>query len=92
MPTFIIYSKPGCHLCDRARQVLERCRDRAGIGFSIKEVDISRDAELTSRYGPEIPVITLDGREIGRHFLRVQQVLEILAAQPVTQPRKEGSP
>lgn len=80
LPRFTIYSKPGCHLCDRAKAVLERCRDRAGINFSIEEVDISQDAELTSRYGHEIPVIILDGREIGRHFLREQQVLEVLAS------------
>jgi glutaredoxin len=67
-----IYSKPGCHLCDRAKEVVERCR----IGYEV--VDISGNPELELRYGHDIPVILLDGVEIARHFVREQQVLELL--------------
>ena len=67
-----IYSKPGCHLCDRAKEVIERCL----VAFEV--VDISGNAELEARYGHDIPVILLDGTEIARHFIRERKLLELL--------------
>lgn len=78
MHHFRVYSKPGCHLCDRVKHVLERCRARTSVPFSIEEVDISQDAELMERYGTDIPVITLDEQEVCRHFLLERHVLELL--------------
>lgn len=72
MPRITIYSKPGCHLCDRAKEVVERCR----VQYEV--VDISGNAELEARYGNDIPVILLDGREIARHFVRESQLLKLL--------------
>jgi glutaredoxin len=71
-----IYSKPGCHLCDRAKEVIERCR--AKVEFAIEVVDISQDSELLQRYRDDIPVILLDGNEIARHFVRERKLLELL--------------
>jgi len=71
-----IYSKPGCHLCDRAKEVIERCRAKAE--FALEVVDISQDPELLQRYRDDIPVILLDGNEIARHFVRERKVLELL--------------
>jgi len=63
-PRVRIYSKPGCHLCDDARAVVaEVC---AELGESFEEVDITAgpDAEeLQRRYGEEIPVTFVDGRQ-----------------------------
>lgn len=65
-----IYSRPGCHLCDEARAVVERVC--AELGEDYDEVDITAgpDAErLTAAYGEEVPVTLVDGR---RHdFWRV---------------------
>ena len=71
-----MYSKPDCHLCERAKQLLRRVQQR--VEFSLEEVDISQDSELSSRYGQDIPVILLDGREIARHFVRERKLLELL--------------
>jgi glutaredoxin len=71
-----VYSKPGCHLCDRAKDVLNRCRQR--VAFEIEVVDISQNPELLARYGEDIPVILLDGQEIARHFVRERKLLELL--------------
>jgi len=71
-----VYSKPDCHLCERAKQLLRRVQQR--VEFSLEEVDISQDSELSSRYGQDIPVILLDGREIARHFVRERKLLELL--------------
>jgi glutaredoxin len=59
-----LYTRPGCHLCDDARTVVERVC--AELGESFAEVDISSgpDSErLTSAYGEEIPVTLVDGRQ-----------------------------
>ena len=74
--TITIYSKPDCHLCDLAKQVVERCRKK--VDFSLEIVDISQNAELFERYRNDIPVILLDGTEIARHFVRERQLLELL--------------
>ena len=73
MKTITIYSKPGCHLCDRTKAVVERCR----VEFTV--VDISGHPELEARYGHDIPVILLDGVEIARHFVRERNLLELLS-------------
>ncbi|HEY2668570.1 MAG TPA: glutaredoxin family protein [Actinomycetota bacterium] len=56
--TVFLYSRPGCHLCDRARDVLEA----AGIAF--EEVDISTDPALEAEYGILIPVVEQEGRQL----------------------------
>jgi len=76
VPRITIYSKPDCHLCDRAKEVLDRCRQQ--IAFEIEVVDISQKPELLARYGQDIPVILLDGQEIARHFVRERKLLELL--------------
>jgi len=60
--TVTLYGRPGCHLCDDARDALERVRER--IGFSLVECDITRDDELHRRYLVRIPVVCLDGEEL----------------------------
>ncbi len=64
-----LYSKPGCHLCDDARAVVERvCAD---LGTSYDEVDITTSPELMDAYAEEIPVTLVDGK---RHdFWRVDE-------------------
>ena len=71
-----IYSKPDCHLCQRAKEGLHRVQLRAQ--FSLEEVDVSQNSELLARDGHNIPVILLDWKEIGRHFVRERKLLELL--------------
>jgi glutaredoxin len=71
-----IYSKPECHLCDRAKEVVEHCKSK--VDFSLEVVDISQAPELLERYRNDIPVILLDGNEIARHFVREHKLLELL--------------
>jgi glutaredoxin len=52
-----LLGKPGCHLCDDARAVLER------VGASFTEVDITIDDTLHATYLERIPVVLLDGVE-----------------------------
>jgi hypothetical protein len=57
----VIYTRPGCHLCDEAREILERVREEAP--FVLRERDISVDDALHARYLERIPVVTINGEE-----------------------------
>ena len=61
-PAVTLYGRPGCHLCDEARAVLEGVRTDAP--FELREIDIERDDELFKRYLERIPVVCLDGEEL----------------------------
>jgi glutaredoxin len=56
-----MYSRPGCHLCDLAREVIEV--ERVRTGFTFEEIDVEGDDALELRYGIRIPVVTIDGVE-----------------------------
>ena len=64
-----LYSRPGCHLCDDARRVIQRVCDETGESFI--EVDIDGDDDLLDRFGEEIPVTFVDGRQ--HDFWRVDE-------------------
>jgi glutaredoxin len=57
----VLYSRPGCHLCDEARGVIISVRARQPFGFD--EIDIETDDSLLREYGIRIPVVTIDGEE-----------------------------
>lgn len=64
-----LYGRPGCHLCDDARSVIERVCDDLGESFT--EIDVDADPELLARFGEEIPVTFVDGRQ--HDFWRVDE-------------------
>jgi hypothetical protein len=57
----VLYSRPGCHLCDDARRVL--LAEQAGSPFELSEVSVEGDDELEREYGVRIPVVEIDGEE-----------------------------
>lgn len=61
MHQVVLYSRPGCHLCDVAREAILSLRER--LGFEFREVDIEADDELELEYGIRIPVVEVDGEE-----------------------------
>jgi glutaredoxin len=65
--TLTIYSRPGCHLCEEMKAVVERVQ--LARAFELREVDISGDAELERHYGTELPVLELDGKKIAKYRL-----------------------
>jgi glutaredoxin len=64
-PHVIIYSRPGCHLCDEAKAAIQNsgCTDQ----FTLEEVNIESDDELLRKYKYDIPVIAIDGVECFMH-------------------------
>ncbi len=94
-----LLSKPGCHLCDDARAVIERVRSSTsemGIATTLEELDILQDPALARLHSEDIPVVFIDGR---RHTIwhvdedRLTAALEKAACKPRLFTRKaEGKP
>ena len=61
----IIYSKPGCHLCDEAKAAIRAagCNDQ----ITLTEINIESDPELMSKYRYDIPVIAINGLDTFMH-------------------------
>ena len=57
----VIYSRPGCHLCDEAKAALlsAGCTDQ----FVLEVINIESDEELLRKYKYDIPVVTINGVE-----------------------------
>jgi glutaredoxin-related protein len=64
MSKVVLYHSQGCHLCDRAREVL---RHELGDGFD--EVDITGDGALEARYREWLPVVEIDGERAFVYFV-----------------------
>ncbi|GAB3611217.1 glutaredoxin family protein [Humibacter ginsengiterrae] len=60
-----LIGKPGCHLCDDAREairdVTQALPDASHI--VLEERNILDEPELFDRYADEIPVVLIDGRQ-----------------------------
>jgi glutaredoxin len=60
MTALTLVGKPGCHLCDDAREVVNRVlADFPDV--SVDEVSILDDDVLFERHVEEIPVVLIDG-------------------------------
>jgi glutaredoxin len=67
MPTVTLYGRPGCHLCDDARAVLDRIR--ADAPFDLRTVNIEHDDALLRAYLERIPVVAVDGAEVYDYYV-----------------------
>jgi glutaredoxin len=72
-----LYGKPGCHLCEEARALLEEVR--AERPFELAEVDVTLDPALQRDYGERIPVVAIDGSEEFELFLDPEELRRSLA-------------
>ena len=63
----IIYSRPGCHLCEEAKAAIQNagCSER----FTLEEINIESDDALLRKYKYDIPVVMIDGVEAFLHGL-----------------------
>jgi glutaredoxin len=68
-----VYSAAGCHLCERALEVVtEVCGPDAAV------VDITGDPELEARYRARIPVVEIDGEAAFTYFVQPDALRERL--------------
>ena len=76
--SLVLYSRPGCHLCDEMKAVVRRVATRVPLAF--EEIDISTDAALEARYGVDIPVLLVNGRKAAKYRVNEAELVRILGA------------
>ena len=62
-----IYSRPGCHLCEDAKEIIERVQAR--YPFSLRVINIEPDPELEKAYGEQIPVVLINGNKAFKYHV-----------------------
>lgn len=60
-PRVTVYTRAGCHLCERAESVVARVARRRA---DVEVIDIDTDPVLVDRYTVRVPVVAVDGREV----------------------------
>ena len=73
-----IYSRPGCHLCDEMKAIVERVALAGTPSVTIEVIDISSDPDLESRYGLEIPVLLVNGKKAAKYRVTEGELRRIL--------------
>ena len=93
LPDLILYSRPGCHLCDEARELLQLLLDERGRSAlavpTLTEIDIESDPALERRFFTMIPVVELADRrlELATSAAKLRRLLsDVLDGSAATTP------
>jgi Glutaredoxin-like domain (DUF836) len=74
---FLLYSRPGCGLCEE--MLVELAALPAAAGVPVDVVDVDADGATRSRYGHKIPVLLLAGELVCHGHLNAEEVHKALA-------------
>ncbi|HEY8533965.1 MAG TPA: glutaredoxin family protein [Micromonospora sp.] len=77
-PRLTLITRPGCHLCDVAKEAMDRVA--AATGEEWTELDVTSDLELEREYGDRVPVVLLDGKEHGYWRVEEERLIRDLRA------------
>ncbi len=66
-----LYTRPGCHLCEEAKEQIGPLLRSAGARLS--EVNIDADPALRPLYDYDVPVILLGARKVAKHRVDLEQ-------------------
>ncbi|HEY2149445.1 MAG TPA: glutaredoxin family protein [Vicinamibacterales bacterium] len=78
MIALTLYSRPGCHLCDEMKAVIELVVPAIAQPVSVEIVDISADASLEAAYGLEIPVLLVNGKKAAKYRIAEADLRRLL--------------
>jgi glutaredoxin len=81
----VLYSADGCHLCEKARAVLEQS------GEPFEEIDITGDPELEAAYREWLPVVEIDGERAFVYFVEPAALRRKMAATKLVRRRPPPS-
>ena len=77
MAVVTLYTKPGCRLCDDARDALLRVRRLRP--FELVESDVQDDPRLLAEYGEQLPVVLVNGTFVFEYAVDEGRLRELLA-------------
>ena len=75
-----IYTRPGCHLCQDMKVIVERVVRDTRVAARIEEIDIASDPALEARYGREIPVLLVNGKKAAKFRITEEALRRLLHA------------
>lgn len=73
MTRLILLTRPGCHLCDAMKTLVEGLSPEYPL--TVEEIDITGRAELERRFGQEIPVLMLGDKVVAKVRTTTQALL-----------------
>jgi len=70
----VLYSKPGCCLCDEIKEKLEVLR--RSRAFRLRVVNILDDPAAYEKFKEEIPVVFINGKKAFKYYLNEDEFLK----------------
>jgi glutaredoxin len=80
MMEVVLFTKPGCCLCDTVKAQLNKLR--AMQPFELREVNILEDSAAYAKFHEEIPVVFINGRKAFKYHLDDKAFLQRLKSRP----------
>ncbi|MGO8790156.1 MAG: glutaredoxin family protein [Terriglobia bacterium] len=77
----VLYTKPGCCLCETVKSQLDQLR--AQQAFRLREVNILEDSAAYAEFQEEIPVVFIDGRKAFKYHLDEKAFLRRLKSRSI---------
>ena len=85
-PLVELFSRPGCHLCEEVKVLLQHMQSRHP--FTLREVNIAEEAALLAQYETEIPVVFINGRKAFKYRVDAKKFVRRLQHARDSQPRQ----
>jgi glutaredoxin len=76
LPEIILYSKPACCLCEKAKEQLAKLQEEHQ--FTLREVNILEDLAAHKMFKDEIPVVFINGRKAFKYRLDEKRFIRLL--------------
>ncbi len=76
MSRVVLYTKPGCCLCDTVKDQLQSLR--GAHPFELQEINVLEDRAAYAEYHAQIPVVLIDGRKAFKYHLDEREFLRRL--------------
>ena len=89
LPRVTLYHAEGCHLCERALEVVEEVR--ASVPFRLEVVDIGGEERLEAAYRTFLPVVEIDGVRAFTYFVSVAALADRVRAAGSPEPEVGGA-
>ena len=75
-----LYTRPGCHLCQEMKVIVERVIRETRVAAQIEEIDIANNPDLEERYGLQIPVLLVNGKKAAKYRVTEDELALMLNA------------
>ncbi len=75
----VVYSKPGCCLCDEVKAKLETLQ--ASHAFNLRVLNVLDDHEAHQKFKEEIPVVFVNGKKAFKYYLDEEKFLKKLESE-----------